>query len=86
MGLGNMLRNALLSGFFKAGFTYEKAGNLEGWLTRDPYTNDWILWSLKTNQIYRRSDWHSGHWQPSPESKEQCLKLGQVYADIVRIK
>jgi len=86
MTFASIFKKALSSRFLRAGFTYETAGNLEGWLSRDPNTNDWILWSAKTKQMYRRRDWHKEQWHPSSETEQQCLKLGQVYAELIGIK
>ena len=75
-----VLRRMLLPTFFQAGFTFERSGSLEGWLSRDPYTDEWILWSERTKQMYRRTG--QGEWKPSPEKRDACLKLGRVYAEM----
>ena len=81
-----LIRWLLLPKFFKAGFTYERSGPLEGWLSRDGYNDDWILWSSKTKQMYRRQSEDGTTWHPSPESEKDCLKLGRVYAELVGMK
>ncbi len=82
----SFVRWLVLPTFFQAGFTYEKSDHLEGWLSRDGYTGDWILWSPFTKQMYRRKDQDGARWEPSLESKGDCLKLGQVYAERVGMK
>ncbi len=79
------MRRLILSDFLRAGFTFEKAGTLEGWLSRDPFSDDWILWSEKTKQMYRRHE-AGRRWQPTQESRRDCLKLGRVYAEMMSIK
>lgn len=81
-----LIRRIVLPVFSRAGFTYEQLDQLEGWLSRDPYTDDWILWAPRTEQMYRRKDQEGASWQPSPESKSECLKLGRVYAELVGIR
>ena len=66
-------------------FSYQKqedfkSGGIEGWWSRDGFNDDLILWSEKTSQMYRRQSGDSP-WQPSPETKRECLKLGRVYAE-----
>ena len=74
------------SNFFNAGFTRERVEHLEGWLSRDGYNDDWILWSPHTKQMYRRKSHEGAAWRPSPESEQECLKLGRTYAELVGIK
>lgn len=83
--LGDIFRWIVLPKFFKAGFSFESDGGLEGWLTRDPYNSDWILWSPTTRQLYRKSDGQKT-WLPSPENEVETLKLGRVYAEIKGIR
>ena len=78
--VGAILRRVLLPAFLNAGFTYEQNGSLEGWLSRDPFTDDSILWSTRTKQMYRRRD--QGDWRPSPETRQACLQLGRVYGEM----
>ncbi len=83
----NILRKLVQSKFFRAGFTLETVDNgMTGWLTRDPYTNEWLLWSPKTKQTYRRGESATAFWRPSPESEAECLKLGTVYAELMGIR
>jgi hypothetical protein len=84
--LADFVRWLILPKFFKAGFTSERSGELEGWLSRDGYTDDWILWSPETKQMYRRKDEQDARWRPSPETEAQCLKLGRVYAEMMRLR
>ena len=53
---------------------------MEGWLSRDPHTSDWILWSPATEKMYRRGE-REAQWRASPESMRECRKLGREYAD-----
>lgn len=80
--IGNLVRWAVLSFTFGPGFTFERCGHIEGWLSRDPYNDDWILWSPKTRQMYRSKSGSYGVWFPSPESKQDCIHLGRVYAEM----
>jgi len=73
-------------GFPQAGFIWDRSTEIEGWLSRDPYTDDWILWSPKSEQMYRRKGWEGARWLPSPESEEQCLKLSEVYSEMMGVK
>lgn len=81
--IADFIRWLILPKFFKAGFTLERSGELEGWLSRDGYTDEWILWSPQTKQMYRRKD-EDARWRPSPENESQCLKLGRVYLELTR--
>jgi hypothetical protein len=81
-----LIRWLVLPKFFKAGFTREQSGNLEGWLSRDAYNDDWIVWSPNTRQMYRRKDHDGAAWRPSPESEQECLKLRRVCAELVGMK
>ncbi len=80
--MADLLRRLFLPVFLRAGFTFERSGNIEGWLGRDPYSDDWILWSDKTQQMYRSRDGQNPFWVPSPESREECLKLGRVWKEM----
>lgn len=82
----HLIRWLVLPKFLKAGFTHEQSDHLEGWLSRDGYTDDLILWSPSTKKKYRRGSHEGATWNPSPESEQECLKLGRVYAEMVGIK
>jgi len=84
--LFRLIRRLVLPKFFKAGFTHEQSDHLEGWLSRNGYTDDWILWSPPTKQMYRKQSHEAAIWHPSPESERECLKLGRVYAESVGIR
>src|ERR1700739_2409438 len=62
--------------FHKAGFTWAKGP--QGWLSRDPNNDDWILWDERNNRMLRATD-PDGDWRLSEESLEDCLALGQKY-------
>ena len=81
-----LIRWLVLPKFVEAGFTFEQSDHLEGWLSRDGFNDDWILWSPTTRQMYRRKSYDGSTWQPSHESELECLKLGRVYAELVGIK
>lgn len=59
-----------------AGFTWEY--RLHGWLSRDPYTDDWILWDERNEQMLRLPR-QGDDWQASEENFQQCIELGQKY-------
>lgn len=62
--------------FHKAGFDW--ADGPQGWLSRDPGNDDWILWDERNNRMLRATD-PGGEWRPSGENLEQCLDLGRRY-------
>jgi hypothetical protein len=64
--------------FVKAGFTWEENANVQGWLTRDPNNDDWVLWDEYHGHMLRSGD-TDRHWRKSPESLAQCLELGRQY-------
>jgi hypothetical protein len=83
--LVNFISSLFPMTFPAAGFTWEQSDHLEGWISRDPHNDDWILWSTKSKQMYRRAN--AGRmWRPSPESEKECMKLGLVYAELVGIR
>lgn len=50
----------------------------QGWLSRDPHNDDWILWDEQNKRMLRATE-PDGNWRPSGESLEQCIALGQKY-------
>lgn len=62
--------------FHRAGFDW--AEGPQGWLSRDPYNDDWILWDERNNRMLRATD-PDGNWRPSGETLEQCTALGRKY-------
>lgn len=71
---------ALAVKFHKAGFDWAKGP--QGWLSRDPNNDDWILWDERNNRMLRATD-PGGDWRPSDESLEQCLALGMKYRTLM---
>jgi hypothetical protein len=81
-----LLGSLIPDSFFGSGFTFEtpkKRGDIDGWLSRDPYNDEWILWSTRTKQMYRKRNWNDALWRPSPETKHQCMKLGRVRCEML---
>ena len=60
-----------------AGFTWEY--KLQGWLSRDPYNNDWILWDERNERMLRRPDQERAGWRQAEESLRECIDLGRKY-------
>ncbi len=52
-----------------------------GWLTRDGFTDDWILWDLKDRDVLRCSDEDppGTPWKRTGESLEQFLVCAAEY-------
>ena len=67
--------------FHKAGFNW--ADGPQGWLSRDPNNDDWILWDEQNQRMLRGTD-PDPSWKPSGETLEQCIALGQKYDDLLR--
>jgi len=63
--------------FTRAGFTRER----NGWLSRDPNNDDWILWDPKNRRMLRSTDADT-LWRTSGENLGQCLRLGHQYETI----
>jgi hypothetical protein len=66
--------------FVSSGFEFSRCGPFEGWLSRDPTNDDWILWSLKEQRMFRGSTPDAFLWVASSESKEECIQLGREYS------
>jgi hypothetical protein len=64
--------------FHKAGFSWAK--EKQGWLSRDPNNDDWILWDERNGQMFRATD-PDPNWRPSGETVDQCIALGQKYRE-----
>jgi hypothetical protein len=62
--------------FHRADFNW--ATGPQGWISRDPSNDDWILWHESSKQMFRATD-PEGDWRPSGETLEQCLALGKKY-------
>lgn len=70
-----------VSDLIAAGFTYEYSMGIEGWISRDPSSLDWILWSNRENKMYIRKNDPNAAWQPAPEGKRECIMRGRLYAE-----
>ena len=66
--------------FSKAGFDW--AEGLQGWLSRDPNNDDWILWDEGNKRMLRATP-PGGDWTPSRETLDQCIALGQKYRELM---
>ena len=66
--------------FHNAGFDW--AEGPQGWLSRDPNNDDWILWDEQNERMLRASD-PDFNWRPSGESIEQCIALGRKYREMI---
>jgi hypothetical protein len=64
--------------FSRAGFDW--AEGPQGWLSRDPSNDDWILWDERNKRMLRATD-PDGNWMPSGETQEQCIALGRKYRE-----
>ena len=62
--------------FHKAGFNWAKGP--QGWLSRDPNNDDWILWDGRNGRMLRATD-PDLNWRPSDGSLDQCIALGEKY-------
>ena len=67
--------------FHKAGFNWAEVP--QGWLSRDPNNNDWILWDEQNKQMLRATE-PDPNWRPSEESLDQCIALGVTYERALR--
>jgi hypothetical protein len=63
--------------FHKAGFDW--ADGPQGWLSRDPYNDDWILWDERNERMLRATG--DDDWRPSGETLDECITLGQKYRE-----
>jgi hypothetical protein len=72
-------RDMAKPGFKSSGFVYTICGHDEGWLNRDPKTDQRILWSVKHQCMYREQGPGSDIWIGSPETMEECIQLGGAY-------
>lgn len=64
--------------FHKAGFSW--AEGPQGWLSRDPNNDDWILWDGQNQRMLRATD-PDPNWRLSGETLDQCIALGQKYRE-----
>jgi hypothetical protein len=67
--------------FHKAGFNW--AEGPQGWLSRDPNNDDWILWDEQNERMLRATD-PDPNWRPSEETLDQCIALGEKYEKLLR--
>jgi hypothetical protein len=67
--------------FHRAGFNWAKAP--QGWLSRDPNNDDWILWDERNGWMLRATD-PDPSWRPSDETLDQCIALGEKYESLLR--
>ena len=71
--------------FTKRGCHYQHEGGSEshpnGWMTRDPNSEDWILWDIERKRTMRLNDQapKSEPWSPSEESLAEFLSLAEEY-------
>jgi hypothetical protein len=71
--------------FTKRGCRFQHEGGSDGhpngWMTRDPNSNDWILWDIDRNRTVRLSDEapKSELWRPSSEGLAEFLSLAEEY-------
>jgi hypothetical protein len=76
---------ALNRQFTKRGCTYQPEGGSEahpnGWMTRDPNSDDWILWDVDRQRTMRLNDEapKSEPWKVSNESLAEFLSLAEGY-------
>jgi hypothetical protein len=76
---------ALTRQFTKHGCTYQHEGGSEahpnGWMTRDPNSNDWIHWDVDRQRMMRLNDEapKSEPWKVSGESLAEFLSLAGDY-------
>ena len=76
---------ALARQFTKRGCDYQHEGGSEGhpngWMTRDPYSNDCILWDVERRRMMRLSDDapKSEPWKATSESLADFLRLAEGY-------
>jgi len=80
---------ALARQFTKRACTYQREGGSEahpnGWMTRDPNNDDWILWDIDRKRTMRLNDSapKSKPWEPTNESLSEFLNLAEKYARCV---
>ena len=67
--------------FHRAGFNW--AEGPQGWLSRDPLNDDWILWDERNERMLRATD-PGGNWRVSGETLDECIALGQKYEELIR--
>lgn len=71
--------------FTKRGCTYQHEGGSEshpnGWMTRDPNSEDWILWDVERKRTMRLHDSapKSASWNMSSEGLAEFLSLAEGY-------
>ena len=71
--------------FTKRGCTYQHEGGSEihpnGWMTRDPNSNDWILWDIDRQRMMRLNDkaQKTEPWRASGENLAEFLSLAEGY-------
>jgi len=66
-------------GFASAGFRFARCGPFCGWLSRDIRNQDWIIWCVKQQRMFRGPTPDAFYWIPSHESREECIRLGDPH-------
>ena len=64
--------------FYRAKFTWEHGQHIQGWISRDPQNDDWILWDCANNRMLRSQDF-DGSWTATNETVTECLEMGRQY-------
>ena len=67
--------------FPAAGFVYRRSGSHLGWVSRDGSNDDWILWSVADQCMYRATSLEPSKWMASDETRAECLHLGRLYVE-----
>jgi hypothetical protein len=92
LALVKFLRNEIIGfinsrPFTKRGCTLQNEGGSEshpnGWMTRDPNSNDWILWDVNRQRTMRMHEDapSSEPWKVSSEGLSEFLDLAKSYKD-----
>jgi hypothetical protein len=73
--------------FRKVGCTFQHEGGSEahpnGWMTRDPDSEDWILWDVDRSRVMRLHDEAppSTPWRATTESYGDFMRMAKGYND-----
>lgn len=67
--------------FPAAGFVYRRCGPHLGGVGRDGFNNDWILWSVADQRMYRATSLEPSKWMASDETRAECLHLGRLHVE-----
>ncbi len=52
-----------------------------GWVGRDGSNDDWVLWSVADQRMYRATSVEPSKWMASDETRAECLHLGRLYVE-----